>query len=76
MKVVAEIGNTTYYETKAVELIYSSHQLEQKPSEQEAMIRQAVGLLLLSLVKRGQDSQSVQEGSKDSGGNGETPTAG
>ena len=60
MKIIADTGNADYYETRAVEAIYQSKLCHDNESCIE-QLRQAVGLLLLSINKRVQSGQSSQE---------------
>lgn len=48
MQVIADTGNTDYYETRAKECI---SQYTETTDEKSANIRMAIGLLLLSLAK-------------------------
>lgn len=57
MKVIADTGNEQYYESRAMECIAQARE-SQTHGEKLNYRRQAVGLLLLALVKSGQNSQT------------------
>jgi hypothetical protein len=77
MKVVVDMNNVVYYEGRAIECIYQAQALPEGEEKYKIeQLRQAVGLLLLALVKRnGQIAQEVQEGSRNSASSGEPPPA-